>query len=127
MIVGIGMDLVEVRRVADVIERRGERALRRLFTPDEIAYCQGGGRAAAMRSFAARFAAKEAFFKALGTGCGAAGAWAEVGVARDAAGAPSLTLSGAASRSAEARGVNHIHLSLTHTDELAGAYVVLER
>ena len=119
------MDLVEVRRVAELLERHGERALARLFTPEEVAYCRASGRA--MHSFAARFAAKEAFFKALGTGCGAAGAWAEVGVVRDVSGAPSLQLSGAAARSAEARGIRTLHLSLTHTEELAGAYVVLER
>ena len=124
MIVGIGMDLVQVSRVQEVLERRGERALARFFTPGEVARCRGAR--SPRESFAARFAAKEAFFKALGTGWGTGGAWTEVEVVSAPSGAPSLRLHGTAARLAAERGVARVHLSLTHTDELAGAYVVLE-
>ena len=118
------MDLVQIQRVWEVLERRGERALARLFTPAEVARCRGGR--SPRESFAARFAAKEAFFKALGTGWGRGGAWIDVEVVSAPSGAPSLRLCGAAAAHAEARGVRRIHVSLTHTGDLAGAYVVLE-
>ncbi|HEX2188720.1 MAG TPA: holo-ACP synthase [Longimicrobiaceae bacterium] len=124
MIVGVGMDLVQVRRVDELLERRGERALRRLFTPAEAARCRGGR--SPRESFAARFAAKEAFFKALGTGWGRGGAWTEVEVVSAPTGAPSLRLHGTAAALAAEAGVRRVHLALTHTDDLAGAYVVLE-
>lgn len=123
MIVGIGIDLVEVARIAELAQRHGRR-LERLFTAQEVAYCQGRGRPA--EAFAARFAAKEAFFKALGTGWGAGGDWTEVEVLRSEAGAPALRLSGRAAAAAAERGVARVHLSLTHTDETAAAMVVLE-
>lgn len=118
------MDLVQIRRVAGVLERRGERALARLFTPAEAARCRASRSSA--ESFAARFAAKEAFFKALGTGWGRGVAWTEVEVVSAPSGAPSLRLHGAAARAAAERGVTRTHLTLTHTGEVAGAYVILE-
>ena len=124
MIVGVGMDLVQVRRVDALLERKGGRALARLFTAAEAARCRGGR--SPRESFAARFAAKEAFFKALGTGWGRGGAWTEVEVVSAPSGAPSIRLHGAAAALARAAGVARVHLSLTHTDELAAAYVVLE-
>ncbi|HEX2093160.1 MAG TPA: holo-ACP synthase [Longimicrobiaceae bacterium] len=124
MIVGIGMDLVQIGRVRELLERRGERALHRLFTPGEVARCRGGRSPA--ESFAARFAAKEAFFKALGTGWGRGGRWTEVEVVSAPSGAPSLRLHGTAAARAGARGVRRIHLTLTHTEGTAGACVVLE-
>lgn len=124
MIIGIGTDLIVVQRISTLLSRRGERALQRLFTPDEAAYCERKADPAA--SLAARFAAKEAFFKALGTGAAQGGDWREVEVVADLGGAPSLRLSGRAAARAAERGVRRLHLSLTHTDELAGAFVVLE-
>lgn len=124
MIIGIGMDLVEVSRVAALLERHGERGLRRLFTPGERERCLCAGRPA--QSFAARFAAKEAFLKAIGTGWAEGLGWTDVEVVSAASGAPELRLHGAAERLARKRGVDRVHLSLTHTDQLAGAYVVLE-
>lgn len=124
MIVGVGMDLVQIGRVWALLERKGERAISRLFTPAEVARCRGGR--SPRESFAARFAAKEAFFKALGTGWGRGGAWTEVEVVSAPSGAPSIRLHGAAAELAEAAGVRRVHVSLTHTDDLAGAYVVLE-
>lgn len=124
MIVGIGLDLVDIARIEELVRRRGEHGLRRLFSPDEIAYCRGRNRPA--QSYAARFAAKEAFFKALGTGWGSAGLWTEIEVVPQQGGAPELRLSGSAAESAGARGVTRALLSLSHTDETAAAVVVLE-
>jgi len=118
------MDLVQVRRVSELLERRGERALVRLFTPAEVARCRASR--SSPESFAARFAAKEAFFKALGMGWGQGVAWTEVEVVSAPSGAPSLRLHGAAATAAAERGVSRAHLSLTHTGDLAGAYVILE-
>jgi holo-[acyl-carrier protein] synthase len=124
MILGVGVDLVRIDRVTGLLERHGPRALAKLFTPAEAARCREGRHPP--ESFAARFAAKEAFFKALGTGWGRGGAWTDVEVVSAPSGAPSLRLSGAAAALADERGIRHVHLSLTHTDDTAAAFVVLE-
>ena len=124
MILGTGLDLVSVGRFEQFRTRHGERGLQRLFTSGELAYCLG--RANATLSFAVRFAAKEAFFKALGTGMGPAGGWRDVEVVRLASGRPRLMLHGRAAQAAHEVHVRTIHLSLTHTSEMAGAVVVLE-
>ena len=124
MIVGVGIDLVRIDRVWSVLERRGERALARFFTAGERERCLGSRHPP--ESFAARVAAKEAFFKALGTGWGIGGAWCEVEVVTAASGAPSLRLTGRAADLAAEIGVRRIHLSLTHTGETAAAVVILE-
>lgn len=118
------MDLVRISRVQQLLESKGQRALRRLFTPAEAERCRASRHPP--ESFAARFAAKEAFFKALGTGWGTGGAWTEVEVVSTAAGAPTLALTGRAAALAAARGVTRIHLTLTHSDDTAAAVVVLE-
>jgi holo-[acyl-carrier protein] synthase len=124
MILGVGLDLVRIARIGDLVRRRGEHGLRRLYTSDEIAYCRSRNRPE--QSYAARFAAKEAFFKALGTGWGSAGLWTEIEVVSTATGAPELRLTGRAADSAAARGVRRVWLSLSHTAEIASAVVVLE-
>jgi holo-[acyl-carrier protein] synthase len=124
MIVGLGIDVVRIDRVWAVLGRKGDRALARLFTPAEAARCHGSKHPP--ESFAARFAAKEAFFKALGTGWGIGGAWTEVEVVSAATGAPSLRLSGKAACLAAERGAARIHLSMTHDHDTAAAVVVLE-
>lgn len=124
MIVGIGMDLVEVGRVAKEVSRRGESFLREFLSEQEIADC--GGKREPIGSYAARFAAKEAFAKALGTGMLGTMSWHDVRVQRDGDGRPELVLSGAALREADARGIANLHLSLTHEQDFAGAVVVLE-
>ena len=124
VIAGTGVDLVSIPRFADLLERRGETAIRRFFAPAEAERCRASR--SAVESFAARFAAKEAFFKALGTGWGLGGRWTEVEVVSAPSGAPSLRLSGRAAQAAAERGVSRIHLSLTHTHETAAAFVVLE-
>ncbi len=124
VIVGIGVDLVSLPRFAELMERRGEAAVSRFYTPAEAERCRQSK--SALESFAARFAAKEAFFKALGTGWGLGGRWTEVEVVSAPSGAPSLVLSGRAAEAAAERGVSRIHLSLTHTHDTAAAFVVLE-
>ena len=124
MILGTGLDLVSVDRFERFRQRHGLRGLQRLFTANELEYCLP--RAGAASSLAVRFAAKEAFFKALGTGMGPAGGWRDVEVVRLASGRPRLLLHGRAAAVAHEVSVRAIHLSLTHTDELAGAVVVLE-
>jgi holo-[acyl-carrier protein] synthase len=124
MILGLGLDMVAIARVEALLERHGERALRRLFAPGEVEHCRERGRPGA--SLAARFAAKEAFVKALGTGLRHGMAWPEIEVVTDADGAPALRLSGAAQHQARIRGVRHVRLSLTHTDDVAAATVILE-
>lgn len=124
MIVGIGIDLIEVPRLAEVLQRQGEAFLQRVFTAGERAYCEGAPRHAAAR-LAARWAAKEALLKALGTGLREV-KWQEIEVVRDELGAPALLLHGAAAEVAQRRGVVRTHLSLTHTEGYAAAQVVLE-
>lgn len=124
MIVGVGVDMVSIGRLQGLLERRGERALARLFTAAEVGRCRESRHPP--ESFAARFAAKEAFFKALGTGWGRGGDWTDVEVVSAPSGAPSLRLSGTARELAEGRGVRTIHLSLTHLEDTAAAFVVLE-
>jgi holo-[acyl-carrier protein] synthase len=124
MLIGTGVDLIEVERIAHSIERYGERFLRRVYTDHEIAYCRG--RRGSAESFAARFAAKEAGAKALGTGISRGVTWNEFQVARNPGGRPVLELRGRAALLAKELGVHAIALSLTHTGSLAMATVVME-
>lgn len=121
----VGTDLVEVARVARVIDRHGARFLRRVFTPAELAACGAGEPGAALRveSLAARWAAKEAAAKALGTGIGHV-TWLEIEVLRDGAGCPSLQLHGRAAALAAEKGLARWALSLAHDGGLALAFVV---
>ena len=124
MIVGTGVDIVEVPRVAAAIERFGKRFLERIFTQAEIRYCQS--RRNSVERFAARFAAKEAALKALGTGWGRGVAWKEVEVRREPGGRPTIHFSGRAGEVAGQLGMKHASLSLSHTAEQAIAQVILE-
>ncbi len=124
MIVGMGTDLCEIRRVERSIERFGDRFLERIFTAGEIAYCMS--KKSFAESFAARFAAKEAGAKALGTGISHGVSWQELEVRRSPSGRPSLQLSGRAAELAARLGVETISLSLTHTGDMALAMVVME-
>jgi holo-[acyl-carrier protein] synthase len=125
MILGTGIDMVEIARVARSIERYGSRFLERVYTPDEIAYCHRKRRNAA-ESFAARFAAKEAAAKALGTGIGFGITWREIEVGREPAGRPLLLLHGRAAEIAASIGVRRSALSITHTETQSTALVILE-
>jgi holo-[acyl-carrier protein] synthase len=125
MILGTGIDMIEIERVAHSIERYGSRFLARVYTPGEIAYCQRKRHNAA-ESFAARFAAKEAAAKALGTGISRGVNWLEIEVVRQPGGRPSVQFHGRAAQIAAALGVARAALSITHTAALAMASVVLE-
>jgi holo-[acyl-carrier protein] synthase len=124
MIVGSGIDVVEVGRIHDSVERFGQRFLNRIFTAAEQAYCIRKRRSA--ESLAARFAAKEAGAKALGTGISHGVNWLEIEVTREPGGRPALRFHGRAAEIAVRLGVARSALSLTHTGELAMASVVLE-
>jgi holo-[acyl-carrier protein] synthase len=125
MLVGTGIDVVEIDRIAASIDRFGDRFLARIFTPQEIAYCQRKRRSAA-ESFAARFAAKEAGAKALGTGIQQGVTWTEIEVRRQPGQRPTLHFSGRALQMAERLKVRHVSLSLTHDRRVAIASVSLE-
>jgi len=122
-IIGIGIDAVEVERIRAMLERYGNRFISKVFQPEEAAYCMSQAEPA--QHFAARYAAREAVAKALGTGL-AGISLREIAVIRDANGAPKVYLSGAAERMASSMGVKRIWLSLTHTHTLAIAVAVLE-
>jgi holo-[acyl-carrier protein] synthase len=124
MILGIGTDLARVERFERARLRHGERFAQRLLGDDELAQFHERGAPAAF--LAKRFAAKEAFVKALGTGLRRGMCWTEVQVHNDALGRPSLRLSGRAQELAEATGVKVLHLSLSDEAEMAVAFVVLE-
>jgi holo-[acyl-carrier protein] synthase len=122
MIIGIGTDIIEVDRVARAISK--EAFKKRVFTENEIAYCESQKKE---ESFAARFAAKEAFFKALGTGWRDGMGITEIEILNDDLGKPSIYLSGKAKEVFEQKGGTHIHLSLSHIKTQAIAFVILER
>jgi holo-[acyl-carrier protein] synthase len=125
MILGIGTDLIEIPRIARSIERYGAGFLERVYTEEEIAYCQRKKRTSA-ESFAARFAAKEAGAKALGTGISRGVAWTEFAVTREPSGRPLLQFRGRAAQIASAMGITRVALSLTHSREMAMAVVIVE-
>jgi holo-[acyl-carrier protein] synthase len=124
MVIGAGTDLIEIARIAQSVERYGERFLSRVFTSREIEYCRRKKNAA--ESFAARFAAKEAGAKALGTGISRGVGWLELEVARAPGERPVLQLTGRAAARARSLGVAHISLSLTHSRDTALAVVIME-
>ncbi len=124
MILGIGTDLSDVKRLSGAIARRGERLVRRVFTPGEIAYCKAARRPAV--HFAARFAAKEAVFKALGTGWGKGVRWRDVEVRVEESGRPRIHLKGEAKRRADSLGAGRVWVSLSTERDQAMAVVILE-
>jgi holo-[acyl-carrier protein] synthase len=124
VIVGSGIDLVEIERIEQSVKRFGQRFLDRVYTTAEQAYCMRKRNSA--ESFAARFAAKEAAAKALGTGISRGVNWLEIEVVREPSGRPTIRFHGRASEIAEQMNVAHVALSLTHTAVLAMASVVLE-
>ncbi|HEY1160710.1 MAG TPA: holo-ACP synthase [Terracidiphilus sp.] len=124
MIIGSGIDLVEIGRIQQSIDRYGSRFVGRVYTGEEQAYCQR--KRASAESFAARFAAKEAGAKALGTGISQGVSWLEIEVVREPGGRPTLRFRGRAAEIAARLGVVHAALSITHTASLAMASVVLE-
>ncbi len=124
MIVGSGIDIAEVPRIAQSIERFGDRFLRRVFTEGEIGYCDGKANRA--QHYAARFAAKEAAMKAIGTGWNHGVRWRDAEVCRMAGGRPTLILRHKAAEFAARLGTRQVALSLSHTEQYAIAQVILE-
>jgi len=124
MIVGTGVDIAEVPRIRQSIERFGARFLERVFTEGEIRYCDS--KANRFERYAARFAAKEAAMKALGTGWNHGVRWQDCEVVRQPGGRPTIAFHGKAAEFAAKLGTKNVALSLTHTAEQAFALVILE-
>jgi holo-[acyl-carrier protein] synthase len=124
MIIGTGVDLVEIERFRKVIERLKDRFILRVFTPGEQRFCNE--HRDAVPHFAARFAAKEALFKALGTGWAKGVTWLDVEVQRERQDAPVMVLHGEAQRLSASMGAQRVHLSLSHSGNWAIAMVILE-
>ena len=124
MILGTGIDIIEVARIAASYEKFGERFVNRILLPDEIAYCLKHKNPAPF--LAARFAAKEAISKAFGTGIGAALGWQDMEIRRKESGEPFVVLHGKGRELFAARGAKRLLVSLSHTDNYAAATAVLE-
>lgn len=124
MLVGVGVDLVEISRIGALLRRHGDRARRRLFTARELSDCEE--RADPAECLAARFAAKEAALKALGIGKTAGVKWTDMQICRAGSGLPSLELTGETGQHSQRLGVERIWVSLSHEAGLACALVVLE-
>ncbi len=124
MIVGTGVDIAETRRIEEALARYGERFHKRIYTPAEIAYCEQFKNKA--ERYAARFAAKEAAFKALGTGWGQGVRWLDVEVTHQPSGKPVLVFAGRAQEVASELGVTGAEVSISHADRYVIAQVILE-
>lgn len=126
-ILGTGIDIIEVERIERALTRPlvGERFRQRVFTEGEIRYCESRGRPR-YQSYAARFAAKEAAMKAMGTGWNRNVGWAEIEVVRERGKAPTIALHGKAAEFARRRRITRFHLSITHSAEQAIAHVIAE-
>ena len=126
-IAGTGIDVIEVDRIERALTRpsTGERFRDRVFTSGEIKYCESRGRPR-YQSYAARFAAKEATMKALGTGWNRNVGWSEIEVVRERGKAPTIALSGKAAAFAQRKRITRFHLSITHTAAQAIAHVIAE-
>ena len=124
MIVGTGIDIAEVPRIAESIERFGDRFLKRIYTEGEIRYCDS--KANRVERYAARFAAKEASMKALGTGWSRGVRWRDIEVYRQPGSRPTIRFHGKAAEFAARLNAKNVSLSLSHTEEQAIASVILE-
>ncbi|MFO7821802.1 MAG: holo-ACP synthase [Lentisphaeria bacterium] len=125
MIIGLGIDVIEVERIDSVIRRQGQQFLRHVFTDSERARAPES-EAAAASYYAGRWSAKEAVAKTFGTGIGAACGWKDIEIVRWPSGQPSVQLSGAASETAAKLGIRRIHLTISHEKRLACASAVAE-
>jgi holo-[acyl-carrier protein] synthase len=123
-IVGLGLDLVQIERVKSLIDKRGERAVQRLFTEGERAYCER--KKERFASYAGRFAVKEAVMKLLGTGWARGVRWVDIEVVRNRGEAPQVVLHGEAGRIAAKLGMARIHITITHDAGIAAAVAVAE-
>lgn len=121
---GLGLDLVQIERVKSLIDRRGERAVQRLFTEGERAYCER--KKERFASYAGRFAVKEAVMKLLGTGWARGVRWVDIEVVRNSGEAPRVVLHGEAARIAKSKGIERVHITITHDAGIAAAVAVAE-
>jgi holo-[acyl-carrier protein] synthase len=124
MILGTGIDIIEVARIASSFEKFGDRFVNRILVPDEIAYCRSHRQPAPF--LAVRFAAKEAISKAFGTGIGAQLGWLDMEIRRKESGEPFVVLHGKGKILFEARGAKQLLVSLSHTENYAAATAILE-
>ncbi|MBI2901582.1 MAG: holo-ACP synthase [Planctomycetes bacterium] len=124
MIIGVGIDLVEVERFKAVMRRRGERFLERIFTAGERKYCEG--KMHRLAHYTARFAAKEAILKALGTGWSGGIHWTDIEVVHEGTGAVSAKIGGPAGQVAKKKKIRKVHISITHSERYASAVAVAE-
>jgi len=122
-IIGIGYDMVEVARIKSVASRWGDKFEKRVFTPRELDYCKS--KKNQFQRMASRFAAKEAMFKALGTGWQRGVGWTEIEVTNNELGKPSITLSGRTKQLSQQMGVRNIFVSMTNTQQHGAAQVIL--
>jgi holo-[acyl-carrier protein] synthase len=125
MIIGIGTDIVECLRIAQMIERHGELFITRVYTPHEIEYCSA--RKSAMQHYAGRWAAKEAVLKALGTGWRKGISWRDIEIRNQSSGVPTIVLRGGAKEMLVRLGDAQMHVSISHCRSHAVAYAVAER
>jgi holo-[acyl-carrier protein] synthase len=119
-VLGIGTDIIECLRIAQMIQRHGEQFIERVYTPHEIQYCQA--RKQSTQHFAGRWAAKEAVLKALGTGWVRGISWRDVEVRTETSGKPTIVLKGGAKQAAEAQGISDVLISISHCRTFATAY-----
>ena len=119
---GIGTDIIECLRIAQMIERHGELFINRVYTPNEIDYCSS--RKAATQHYAGRWAAKEAILKAMGTGWARGIRWRDMEIRNDAGGAPSVALGGGARDACEKLGITRVLISVSHCRSHATAYAL---
>ena len=119
-LLGIGTDIIECLRIAQMIQRHGEQFIERVYTPHEIQYCQA--RKQSTQHFAGRWAAKEAVLKALGTGWIRGISWRDVEVRTETSGKPTIVLKGGAKQAAEAQGISDVLISISHCRTHATAY-----
>ena len=124
-IVALGMDLMQISRLEEVVAKRGERFLDRIYTPTERAYCDRRG--ARFAHYAGRYAVKEAVMKVLGTGWARGVRWRDIEVLRDPGQAPEVKLHGRSAEIADARGIERIWITITHDAGVAAAVAVGER
>jgi holo-[acyl-carrier protein] synthase len=125
VIKGIGIDIIETARISKIIENKGDSFLNKTFTSHEQEYCRNKKRGM-YQSFGARFAAKEAVFKMLGTGWQKGVSWLQVEIRNDELGKPAAVLSGRAKERAEQLGISKLHLSVSHTEGYCAAFALGE-
>lgn len=125
MLYGIGIDIIEVKRIEKQVGNEASAFIKKIFTSQEIDYCESKIKNKA-QNYAVRFAAKEAFFKALGTGWRDGLSWQDVEITNDELGKPNILVTGKSQTIIQEKNIKHIHVSLSHIKEIAIAVVIME-